>query len=910
MKPQLPARSSKQRIRVLGTISLAAALFIILSGAINLILWGMTRQDGFLLNAGGLGASALLAGFAHQLIRSKRANWAMALLTISWTGYFILHGLFWANLTLGLLIGLWAFPVLFLRIARRYELSAWPILGIAVIASVVLLWFNQNPLWPRFETAQLPILRFALPAYIAVFGMFALILSLAGLPSRTLLWQILPALLILVITPISILSLNAHYNALISETNVTSRLLTQILKNKNEQIQRWIAQQTDSLDTPLSEFQSRERVLRLLETSQERPNRISPDFSSVILSLNQVLENSDFEEIYLFNKKGIVVASTNRSLIGQNFEYQEFFWRGKTLLSLIPPRYYAPANQTSLFLSMPIRNVRGDLVGVLSGRASLEPLLAILQQPVPVGYRTLKFSWLSADGMLISSALGKPTRQLQTAAAQALLSNFREGNSVYKNVEDTTVIGAYLWNDNLKAGLIAEVEQREIYQPILMNLFINLGIAIGAFVLAALAAWLIVRSIVQPINLLVESSQQVVAGNLDILIESEREDEIGILTQAFNDTTTQLKALVTELEKRVEARTKDLEARSLQLQTAAEIARDTALANQLDDLLDRTVRLISERFGFYHVGIFLNDDKNEFAVLRSASSEAGKIMLANKHRLPLGTGLVGYVAKWGEARIALDVGEDAVHFRNPFLPYTRSEMALPIQTRGRILGVLDIQSEKTNAFDQADIQVMEIITDQLAVAIEKIRLVEELQESSHSLERALRAQTARAWREFIERTKHSRGYRYEGARIEPLEPELLERLQQKMSNRSGTQIEKSEKNTSIVHVPLQLRGQVLGGLSVRFNTDQVPAETIALIEEAANRLALALENARLLQDAQRLANREQQINLIASQVQRATEIETLLQTAARELGKVLDVPRSFIQIGFAPLEAEKSDDAS
>lgn len=907
MKPQLPARSSKQRLRVLATTALATALFIFLSGLINLILWGITRQDSFLLNAGGLGASALLAGLTYFLIRAERLNWAVFLLTISWTGYFVLHGFFWAHLTLGLLIGLWVFPVLFLRLAQRYKLSVWPILGIALIASIALLWFNQNPLWPRFETTDLTILRFVVPAYIAVFGMFALILSLAGLPSRTLLWQILPALLVLVITPISILALNAHYNALISETDVTSRLLMQILRNKNNQIQAWLAQQADSLDTPLTEFQSRERIIRLLETSQERPNRTSPDFSSVILSLNQVLENSDFEEIYLFNKKGIVIASTNRNLIGQNFEYQEFFWRGKTLLSMIPPRYYAPANQVSLFFSMPIRNVRGELIGVLSGRASLGPLLNILQQPVPVDYRTLRFSWLGADGMLISSALGRPTQSLQTAAAETLLSNFREGNDIYKNTDGATVIGAYLWNDNLKAGLIAEVEQREIYQPILINLFINSGIAISAFVLAALASWLIARSIVQPINVLVESTQKVISGNLDIVIESEREDEIGILTQAFNDTTAQLKTLVTELEKRVEERTKDLEERSLQLQTAAEIARDTALANRLDDLLDKTVRLISERFGFYHVGIFLNDDKNEFAVLWSASSEAGKVMLANKHRLPLGTGLVGYVAKWGEARIALDVGEDAVHFRNPFLPYTRSEMALPIQTRGRILGVLDIQSEKANAFDQADIQIMQIITDQLAVAIEKIQLLEELQESSQSLERALRAQTARAWREFVEKSRHTRGYRYEGARIEPLEPELLEQLRQKVGDHSGAQIEKGEKNTAIVHVPLQLRGQVLGGLSVRFNTDQVPAETIALIEEAANRLALALENARLLQDAQRLANREQQINLIASQVQRATEIEALLQTAARELGKVLDVPRSFIQIGFVPLEAEKSD---
>ncbi|MCS7011689.1 MAG: GAF domain-containing protein, partial [Anaerolineales bacterium] len=452
--------------------------------------------------------------------------------------------------------------------------------------------------------------------------------------------------------------------------------------------------------------------------------------------------------------------------------------------------------------------------------------------------------------------------------------------------------------------------QNEIYRPLTALLLTNLGIALGAFVLTSLASWLIVQAIVRPINSLVEGYRQVTAGKLDTYVETEREDEIGILTQAFNNTTIQLKTLVTELEKRVEERTKALEERTLQLRTAAQIARDTAFANRLDDLLDRTVTLISERFGFYHTGIFLNDDKNEFAVLRSASSEAGKVMLANQHKLPLGTGLVGHVAKWGQPRIALDVGEDAAHFRNPLLPYTRSEMALPIQTRGRILGVLDIQSEKAHAFDQNDVQVMQIITDQLAVAIEKIRLLEELQESSRSLERALRIQTAREWREFIEHIRHHRGYRYEGTRIEPLAPELIEQFQRQLNKQAIISTEKGEKNSTVVHVPILLRGQILGGLSIRFNAERIPAETVSLIEETANRLALALENARLLQDAQRLANREQQINLIASQLQRANEIDALLQSAVRELGKVLDVPRSFIQIGFVPSTPDTKDSSA
>ncbi len=128
-----------------------------------------------------------------------------------------------------------------------------------------------------------------------------------------------------------------------------------------------------------------------------------------------------------------------------------------------------------------------------------------------------------------------------------------------------------------------------------------------------------------------------------------------------------------------------LQRRAIQLQTAAEVSRDASAVRDLPELLNRIVTLIRDRFGFYHAGIFLLDDAQEYAVLQAASSEGGRRMLARGHRLTVGeTGIVGYVTGTGEARIALDVGEDAAFFDNPDLPATRSEMALP-RVRGQSL---------------------------------------------------------------------------------------------------------------------------------------------------------------------------------------------------------------------------------
>ena len=148
------------------------------------------------------------------------------------------------------------------------------------------------------------------------------------------------------------------------------------------------------------------------------------------------------------------------------------------------------------------------------------------------------------------------------------------------------------------------------------------------------------------------------------------------------------------LEQEISERTAKLERRAAQLQVAAEIARDTSATRGLDELLNHAVNLVRDRFGFYHAGIFLVDERGEYAVLHAATGEAGAAMLKQGHRLKVDeVGIVGYVTGVGQPRIALDVGADAVHFKNPLLPETRSELALPLKVGERVIGALDVQSQ-------------------------------------------------------------------------------------------------------------------------------------------------------------------------------------------------------------------------
>jgi GAF domain-containing protein/HAMP domain-containing protein len=430
---------------------------------------------------------------------------------------------------------------------------------------------------------------------------------------------------------------------------------------------------------------------------------------------------------------------------------------------------------------------------------------------------------------------------------------------------------------------------------------------------ASVCAAVIIRYVLRPISELNTAVQAITKGDLSSpdthVLKARRgflgaKDEITELEENFDIMRQQMQGLVENLEHNVAIRTQDLELRSIQLQTAAEVARDVTTTTNLDRLLSQSVNLIRERFDFYHAGIFLLDDDREYAVLAAATGEAGRLMLANGHRLKVGeVGIVGAATGTGVPRIALDVGEDIAHFQNPLLPDTHSEMALPLRVGSQVIGALDVQSSKSRAFNEDDITTLQIMADQLAVAIVNARLITQLNETVEELEQSYGRYTQESWREFATRRNQTLGYRYDqlsrlttSQDADDLSPEANEALLQGqvvLDQASDTDPDSGSK----IAVPIMVRDDTIGVLNMCFDKEKIDPETRALIEEATSRLALVLESARLLGEAQRLAAREVQINWIATQVSGSVNIETILQNTVRELGKSLGASRTFIQVG-------------
>jgi len=350
------------------------------------------------------------------------------------------------------------------------------------------------------------------------------------------------------------------------------------------------------------------------------------------------------------------------------------------------------------------------------------------------------------------------------------------------------------------------------------------------------------------------------------------------------------------LEETVEERTRDLARRTRYLEATAEVARDAASVLDLDKLLSRVVRLVSEQFGFYHTGIFLLDPTGEWAVLQAASSEGGQRMLARGHRLRVGqTGIVGYVTGHAEPRVALDVGADAVFFDNPDLPDTRSEMALPLRARGEIIGALDVQSTEAAAFSAEDVAVLQTLADQVAMAISNAQLFARAQESLQAERRAYGELSHEAWRALL-RTQPDLGVLRNKRGLSPAGD--LWRPPMEVALQTG-ETTRGEGDMASLATPLKVRGHVIGVIEARRpeGEGEWEPEQIALLETLAEQLSVALENARLYQDTQRRAIRERLIREITERVRGSVDIESILQTTVQEVSKVLGTSRGLARLG-------------
>lgn len=361
---------------------------------------------------------------------------------------------------------------------------------------------------------------------------------------------------------------------------------------------------------------------------------------------------------------------------------------------------------------------------------------------------------------------------------------------------------------------------------------------------------------------------------------------------------------------------------ALQLVTAAEVSRAASGILDPAELLPKVVNLIRDRFTLYYVGIFLLDESRKYAVLHAGTGEAGRQMLEMGHKLEVGgASMIGWCTAHGKARVALDVEKELVRFENPLLPETRSEMALPLISRGQVIGAMTIQSAQSAVFSEEDISVLQTMADQLANAIENARLFRRTEESLEEISRLHQRYLRQAWQEYLadEEARARAGYLCDLGTVKAAGavwmPEIALAVQRgetvAVSESSVPPQEhmgptdaplRSPPTQAALAVPLKLRGQVIGALDL-YETEQPrewSSDDIALVEAVAEQMALAIENARAYAEIQETAEQLKEVDRLKSQflANMSHELRTPLNSIigfSRVILKGIDGPLTDLQ---------------
>jgi HAMP domain-containing protein len=288
----------------------------------------------------------------------------------------------------------------------------------------------------------------------------------------------------------------------------------------------------------------------------------------------------------------------------------------------------------------------------------------------------------------------------------------------YTNFGGTPVLSAYQWVPGWNMAVITEVPQDIVFADLNSLLPFTVTTVVLAAALSLIVIVVATSRMLRPLGRLAEFAQRISKGDWSYRVPEDRNDEIGLVSGSLNRMAEELSQIYTTLETRVNSRTQ-------QIQTAAQVARAVTSIPTLDDLLRQAVNLIRERFDYYYVSIFLLDRSGKDAILREATGEVGQALIARGHRLSVGSqSIIGWVTANNQPRIASDVGDDPVHFRNELLPETRSELAVPLQVGGTVLGALDVQSTSSDTFKSEDLEILQTLADQLSAAIQNARLAQ------------------------------------------------------------------------------------------------------------------------------------------------------------------------------------------
>lgn len=898
-----PAETISEQFR----LNYTRLLWLLVSGALlfvvsYLVIYTKTQAWQLLAAAGLTVAAVICAAIGYYILNQREKKnaagyWGLAGLIIGYGGAEMLF----SGMTLYLTIG----GTLLILLASNLLLPRkWWSWGIALAIFETYIWaINFFTPLSRYNIAQNSFLLYTIPGLTGILILLSLwqvIQSFRFGTIRTRLLIAFTSLAVLLTIIISTTWIIMSYNN--AQGQITNQLES-IATLKEAEIQTWAKNLKVNLNIAINDEKGLPNLKILLSPQTADTEEVDNSYKEVQQRLRWAIEQMTlFEEMFILDLQGQAVVYTNPAQEGKVYANETFFQEGLQGAAYIrPPVYDLMAKTTTVLVSQPIRDEEGKIIALIVGHANLDTLNSIMSERSGLGETGETYLVDNGYGMLTEPRFGEKEGYLSTQGTKTTIHKHTNGSGIYKSYHNKDVVGVYHWLPEFQIALLAEQQQNEAFSSIYQVGMINVGVALAAVLGSMGLSLLITRSIANPLARLAETASQIASGDIERTAEVNREDEIGTLAQAFNQMTSQLRDLIGNLEKRVLERTQKLEQRSTYLEASATVSRAAASILDIEQLIQTVVELIYERFDLYYVGLFVIDENSEWAILNAGTGEAGRQMLQQEHKLKVGgASMIGQCVAQSEAQIALDVGEEAVRFDNPLLPETRSEGALPLRSRGNVLGAFTIQSKEAAAFDEKTITVLQTMADQVAVALDNAQLFTEANTALEAERRAYGELSRQAWRNLLQ--SQSQGYDLENRSLTPAQGNWSHEMKQAQETGKSVLV-----GTNLA-VPIKIRGQALGVLSFEKDNpgESWEPEEQALLENLTEELARTLESARLYQDTQRRATQERLTSEITAHMRETLNIETVLKTAVNEISEAMNLAALDVQFGLSPNTSEEN----
>jgi GAF domain-containing protein/HAMP domain-containing protein len=437
---------------------------------------------------------------------------------------------------------------------------------------------------------------------------------------------------------------------------------------------------------------------------------------------------------------------------------------------------------------------------------------------------------------------------------------------------------------------------------------LDLTLLATALVVGIALAYIVTHSIADPITHLTAVAERVAYGDFTVQANLTSRDEIGWLAATFNSMIVQLHDSLAGLEQRVQERMRALE-------TSAAISRQLTTILDLDELLKYIVSAVKNAFGYYHVHIYLVNPNTGELIMREGTGEVAQQLKAKGHKLQAGQGIVGKTAIKGEAILVENVDEFPGFIRNPLLPDTRAELAVPLRKGETILGVLDVQSEEVGGFNRDDLILMRSIADQVVVAFENAHLFEHSQAAIAEVETLYRRLTRETWHD-IGSIVDTSGYVFTKLDVTPSSDEWLPAMTEAVHKKELYSLAEDgahgQNQATSIAIPLILRGEVIGAIGIERETPaskngkepeaQANArlwseDELVTVRAVAEQVSLALDAARLNRDTVRAAWRDQMVSESTAKIWSSSEVDEVMKAAVTQLGDKLKASEVIIRLG-------------